>query len=74
MMLLPRIAFVILIVVGLRGGDFGTGRALLFVAVWILALVGFPLLGWSGYAGIPVEVVLDIILILTVFGGDIRIR
>ncbi len=74
MMLLPRIAFVVLILIGIWQGELSIKRALVFVGIWVLAVVGFALLGLSGFLLVPVEVVLDITLILMIFGGDIRIR
>ena len=71
---LPRFAFVVLILIGIWQNELSIKRALVFVGIWVLAMVGIPLLGLSVFLVIPVEVVLDIILILMIFGGDIRIR
>ena len=71
---LPRFAFVVLILIGIWQNELSIKRALVFVGIWVLAMVGIPLLGLSVFLVVPVEVVLDVILILMIFGGDIRIR
>ncbi len=71
---LPLIAFFVLIAAGLWLGELDTKRALVFVAIWAGGLIGFNVLGLSRLVFVPVEVVLDGILVFMIFGGDIRIR
>lgn len=74
MMFLPLIAFFVLIAAGLWLGELNIKRALLFVAIWVFGLVGFGLLELPRAFFVAVEAILDCILLLMIFGGDIRIR
>ena len=71
---LPRFAFVVLILIGVWQNELSIKQALVFVGIWVLAMVGIPLLGLSVFLVVAVEVILDATLILIIFGGDIRIR
>ena len=44
------------------------------VGIWCVLLFGFGYLGFSSYLFVAAQAVLDCILILAIFKGDIRIR
>ncbi|MEN6450778.1 MAG: hypothetical protein ABFC96_09820 [Thermoguttaceae bacterium] len=71
-MLLPFLIFWVLIFLGreeleLRG-------IAIAVAVWLGLLVGFMVAGISPYLFVSAQAVLDVVLLLTIFGSDIKIR
>jgi len=73
-LILPFIAFFVLLIAGVWMGDLSIKQALIFVGVWAIGIVVFSQLGWPRGFFVGVEVVLDIILVLKIFGSDIRIN
>jgi len=73
MSFIPFVAFFVLIAAGLWLGELGAIGSLVLVAIWIAALTLCILLGLPGAVFTVVGVVLDIVLILMIFGGDIRL-
>ena len=71
---LPLFVFFALIVAGLYLGDLSVKRAMIFVGVWVVARAGFGFFDLSPYFYVVVDVLLDCILILMIFGRDITIR
>ena len=72
MMIAPFFLFWILIAVCFR--DLGRRSACVFILLWFALFVGFQYLGISPYWFVAAQALIDIILILRIFGGDIRIR
>jgi hypothetical protein len=69
---IAHIAFVVLMVIGWVFGELGPRAAGAIVALWcagLIAAVYFPLLPFSS-----VVALLDIVLVLLVFKGDVRLR
>ena len=71
-MALPFFIFWVLILICRR--DLGWRGVGICVAIWIGLLVGVITLGTSGYIFIAAQALLDCVLILIIFKGDIRIR
>jgi len=71
-MVVPFFLFWILIAIGFR--DLGWRSAGIFVLLWFVLFIGFQYVGISPYWFVVAQSIIDIILILRVFGGDIRIR
>jgi hypothetical protein len=71
-MLIPFAAFWVLIFMG--RGELGLKGALFCVALWIGLLVGCMSLDFPSYWFVAAQAIVDAILILIIFGGDIRIR
>ncbi len=72
MLLIPAILFWILVFVA--KSELGLGWSLFFVVVWAALLVGFMDFGLSAYAFVVAQALLDVILILAIFKGDLPIR
>ena len=70
-MLLPFITFWILIFFGRN--DLGVKGVGIAVAFWAALFAGFILTGFSPYIFVAVQGLIDVVLILIIFGGDIRI-
>jgi len=67
-------AFWILLVYGRIMGELTSKRVAVLVALWLLGLFGFSLMSYYGGPLFTVFVaVLDIVLVLTIFKGDVRI-
>jgi hypothetical protein len=71
-MLIPFVLFWLLIFLGRE--DLGLKGGLIAVAIWAALLIGFFALGISPYFFVVAQVILDVILLLIIFGGDIKIR
>jgi hypothetical protein len=71
-MLMPFVAFWLLIVLGRE--ELGAKGIAIAVAVWLGLLVGFFAAGISPFLFVTAQALVDIVLILVVCGGDIRIR
>ena len=71
MLSIPFFAFWALILFGRR--DLGLRGMAFFVTLWTGLLVAFTMFGWPGYAFIAVQAVLDIVLVLIIFGEDIAL-
>lgn len=73
-MLIPFLVFWLLLGWSLYDGDVRVGQGAVLAAVWGGLLLGFLLLNVSPYWFVVPTVLLDVVLILMVFGGDVRIR
>ena len=73
-MIIPFLLFVVLLFLGLKNGDLDPREAGIFGAIWVVLLACFLLLHISSYWFVVPTVILDILLVLKVFGGDIAIR
>ena len=71
-MLLPFIAFWVLLFFSFD--ELGFKGVAIAVLIWLALLVGFALAGISAHWFVAAQAILDIGLILIVFGGDIKIR
>lgn len=71
-MIIPFILFWVLIVLGY--GEIGMRWTLVLILLWFLLLAGFMALGVSPYIWVALQSLVDIILILAVFKGDLHIR
>ena len=68
--LIAHVGFWLLLAIGWRELR---GRTIaLFVTAWLAAWVGLPLIGGELFF-VPLVAVLDIILVLVVFNGDVRL-
>jgi len=72
MMLIPPALFFALLLFGRE--DLGVKGILIAMGVWLGLLVLFGALRLSPHFFIIAEGMLDIVLILIIFGGDIRLR
>jgi hypothetical protein len=72
MLSLPFIAFWILIIIG--RSELGFKGVIFCILLWFGLLVGFFTLGISPYWFITAQALFDAILVVVIFGGDIRIR
>ncbi len=71
-MALPFITFWVLVYLG--RDDLGLRGVLICIAIWAVLLAGFMMLDVSPYIFVVVQSLIDIVLILKLFGGDITIR
>jgi len=73
-LLIPFVAFVVLIGFGLKNGDLGPGEAAVYGVIWLVLLLCFLLIASVSLWAVVPTVILDIVLVVKVFGGDIAIR
>ena len=71
MTFLPFVAFWVLIIFAMS--EIGWKWSLLFVGLWMAYLIGSMTLAVPAYTFVVVQVVIDIILILAIFKGDVPI-
>lgn len=71
-MLIPFLLFWVLIFFGRY--ELGLRGILIAVAIWAVLLIGFFALLVSPYFFVVPIALMDIVLILVIFGGDIKIR
>jgi hypothetical protein len=71
MLLVPFIIFWVLMFLG--RSELGSKGILVSITIWIGLLLGFMTLNISPYLFVGAQSLFDIILILVIFGGDIRI-
>jgi hypothetical protein len=76
-MLIPFVLFWLLIFLGRE--ELGLRRGLIAVAIWAVLLIGFLALAFlerpiSPFFFVVPIALMDIVLILMIFGGDIKIR
>jgi hypothetical protein len=72
MMLIPFAAFWLLVFMGRR--ELGFKGVAFCIALWIAFLLGFMRLDLPSYWFVAAQALIDAILIIVIFGGDIRIR
>lgn len=69
-----HLAFWVLLALGLAYGDLGKGRAAAMIGLWIVGYAGLPRISWWTAPLVTSWVaVLDIVLVFTVFKGDVRV-
>ena len=71
-MIIPFIVFWILLFLG--RSDLGAKGILFCVALWVGLLAGFIYLNIPGYYFTAAQALIDVVLILIIFKGDIQIR
>jgi hypothetical protein len=71
---IAHFAFWVLLIIGGVTGELGRVRSIVFVALWALGYFGLPHLPRAALLVASYVAVLDILLVLLVFKGDIRIR
>jgi len=70
---IAQIAFWGLIVVGLTSGELGFRRSAIFLALWLAGYVGLRFVSFGDLFLTSYVAVLDVVLVLTIFKGDVRI-
>jgi len=71
---IAHVAFWVLLALGLAYGDFGKGRAVAMIGLWIVGYAGLPRIAWWTAPLVTSWVaVLDIVLVFTIFKGDVRL-
>jgi hypothetical protein len=69
-----HVAFWVLLGLGLAYGEFGTRGAAAMIGLWIAGFLGLPRIAWWTASLVTSWVaVLDIVLVFTVFKGDVRL-
>ena len=72
--LVAQVAFWPILVIGVVFGEIRWRAAVAFVLLWVFGVVGLERLSpWGGRFVTPYVAVLDIVLTLTVFKGDVRL-
>jgi hypothetical protein len=71
-LLIPFLVFWVLIFLGRE--ELGIRGGLIAVAIWAVLLIGFIAFRISPYFFVAAQAVFDAVLILVIFGGDIKIR
>ena len=56
------------------GSELGFRGVVTTIVVWAALLGGFLLTGWPPQFFVAVQALIDVVLLLIAFGGDIRIR
>ena len=72
MMFLPFIAFWVLVFIG--RSELGFKGITFCIVLWVGLLLGFMKLSLQSYWFVGAQSLIDAILIIVIFGGDIRIR
>ena len=72
MLSLPFIVLWVLLFLG--RSQLGRKGVLVSIAIWVGLLLGFKVLNISPYLFVGAQSLVDVILILVLFGADIRIR
>lgn len=72
--MIPFIAFWVLLLAGVLLQELEIKTAVIFLAIWVVGLVAFFLLGLSRNYYVIVEAFLDCVIILMIFKGDTRVR
>ena len=72
MKVFPFIAFWVLIFIG--RSELGFKGIVFFVTLWLCLLLGCRMLHLPSYWFTAVQALIDVVLIIVIFGGDIRIR
>ena len=72
MVYVPLIAFWVLIFVGRN--ELEWKGIFIAVAIWAALWMTFKMIGLNSYYFIVAQAVIDCILIIIIFGGDVRIR
>ena len=71
---IAQIVFWALILLGVGSGELGIRGAAIFVAVWLAAYIGLPLVSFGSLFLTPSVAVLDVVLVFLVLKGDVRLN
>ena len=71
-MLIPFVLFWVLVFLG--RDELGIKGGLIAVSIWAALLLGFAVFRVSPYLFVAAQALLDAVLVIAIFGGDIRIR
>lgn len=71
---IPMVAFFVLLVVGVWLEELEVKHGVILAAVWFLGLTLFHYFGLPRGAYVCVEALLACVLVLKIFGGNIRMR
>jgi hypothetical protein len=71
--LIAKLVFVLVLALGIARGEIRYRTAALFVAIAVAVGMGLPLLPYGAPLVITALAVLDIVLVLVVLKGDVRI-
>ncbi len=69
---IAHLAFWVLLVVGYE--ELGIRRLGVFVAAWLAGYLGLPHIRYGGLLFAPFVALLDVVLVLIIFKGDVRLR
>jgi hypothetical protein len=69
---IAQIAFVVVLIVGWE--DLGLKGRIIFIGLWLAGRIGLPYLPYGADLITPYVAVLDTILVLVVFRGDVPLR
>ncbi len=72
-MLAPTVIFIILIIAGLWLGELDKRQTLVFLSLWTSGLLVCMAFSLSPYIFVTIQALLDCVLILMIFGENIRI-
>jgi hypothetical protein len=72
-LLLAHLVFGIVLLIGIST-DLGLRRSAVFVSLWVIGYFGSGLFSSSGLVFVSYVAVLDIVLVLLVFKGDVPLR
>ena len=70
---IAHVAFWALLLIGVASGELGKKGSALFVALWLAGYLALPLVTSGEILLTSYLAVLDIVLVFTVFKGDIRL-
>lgn len=70
-----HLAFWILLIAGATTGTLSKPASAIFLVLWLVGYLGLPRISaWAAGFVSPWAAILDIVLVLAMFKGDIRIR
>lgn len=72
--IIGHLAFWVLLIVGFASGELRMKHGVVFLALWLAGRFGLPYLPSGGMLFPPFIAVLDIVLVLMVFKGDVGLR
>lgn len=72
--LIGHVAFWVLLVVGVATGELKPRHAVVFVGLWLIGRVGLPYLPSGDLLFTSYIAVVDIVLVLIVFRGDVHLH
>ena len=70
--IVAHVAFWVVLLIGAR--EMGVGRAILFAVLWTIGYCGSSWFSNGGLLFVSYVAVLDVVLILLVFKGDVALR
>jgi hypothetical protein len=72
--MIAHIAFWVLLIAGRALGELGTKSTATLVVLWLAGCWGLPYIHYGDALFMSLVAVVDVVLVLLVFKGDIRIR